>query len=67
MVLAPAVKDRKGEHVKVLEDARRDIDPDLAAAMRERYGAAFPGLDAEGFDTAYAILGAQRHANQNSR
>ena len=48
--------------MSLLEDARRDIDPDLAAAMRERYGAAFPGLDAQGFDTAYAILGAQRHA-----
>ena len=48
--------------MSLLEDARRDIDPELAAAMRERYGAAFPGLDAPAFDTAYAILGAQRHA-----
>ncbi len=48
--------------MSLLEDARRDIGPDLAQAMRERYGAAFPGLDAPGFDTAYAILGAQRHA-----
>ena len=30
--------------------------------MLERYKAAFPNLDADAFDAAYAILGAQRHA-----
>ena len=50
--------------VSLLEDARRDVGDDLAARMRARYAAAFPG-DVPGFhgafDAAYAILGAQRH------
>jgi len=48
--------------VSLLEDARRDIGDRLIAAMLERYKAAFPDLDTEAFDAAYAILGAQRHA-----
>ena len=48
--------------VSLLEDARRDIDPGLAAAMRERYARAFPDRDRDGFDAAYAVLGAGRHA-----
>ena len=48
--------------MSLLEDARRDIDPELAAAMRERYACAFPDCDRAGFDTAYAVLGAGRHA-----
>jgi aminoglycoside/choline kinase family phosphotransferase len=48
--------------MSLLEDARRDIDAGLAAAMKERYRAAFPGLDRPGFDDSYAILAAQRHA-----
>lgn len=48
--------------MSLLEDARRDISGDLAAAMRARYHAAFPGRDAEAFDASYAILAAQRHA-----
>lgn len=48
--------------VSLIEDARRDIEPALAAAMRERYLAAFPELDRRSFDQSMAILGAQRHA-----
>ncbi len=48
--------------MSLLEDARRDVAPELADAMKTRYHAAFPGLDRDGFDAAYAILGAQRHA-----
>ncbi|MDP6803724.1 MAG: phosphotransferase [Rhodospirillales bacterium] len=48
--------------MSLLEDARRDIASDLAAAMRERYARAFPDCDRADFDTAYAVLGAGRHA-----
>jgi len=48
--------------VSLLEDARRDVDPALAAALRARYLAAFPDLDRDAFDRSMAILGAQRHA-----
>ena len=48
--------------VSLLEDARRDIPPDLVAAMLRRYLEAFPGLDPAAFRAAYAVLGAQRAA-----
>jgi hypothetical protein len=48
--------------MSLLEDARRDIDPALADAMRRRYAAAFPELDRPAFDAAFAVLAAQRHA-----
>ncbi len=48
--------------VSLLEDARRDIEPDLAAAMLERYLAAFPDVDRPAFLESYAVLGAQRAA-----
>lgn len=48
--------------VSLIEDARRDIDPAIAMAMRARYLAAFPSLDRARFDRSMAILGAQRHA-----
>jgi aminoglycoside/choline kinase family phosphotransferase len=48
--------------VSLLEDARRDIAPDLIAAMLDRYLAAFPDMNAEDFRASYAVLGAQRHA-----
>lgn len=48
--------------MSLLEDARRDIDPDLAAAMTGRYLAAFPDLDRTKFLNDFAILAAQRHA-----
>lgn len=44
--------------MSLLEDARRDIAPHLAAAMRARYAAARGPID----DAATAILGAGRHA-----
>lgn len=48
--------------MSLLEDARRGIDEDLAKNLLERYFRAFPELDRDDFRTAYAILGAQRHA-----
>ncbi len=48
--------------VSLLEDARRDVDFDLARAMLQRYLNARPGLDPEAFRAAYALLGAQRNA-----
>lgn len=48
--------------MSLLEDARRDMDPGLVAAMTARYLAAFPDLDREVFGRSFAILGAQRHA-----
>jgi N-acetylmuramate 1-kinase len=47
--------------VSLLEDSRRDIAPDLVAAMRARYLAAFPALDRDAFARSFAVLGAQRH------
>ena len=44
--------------VSLLQDARRDLDPALVAAMKARYAQALPGL---ADDSAYYILGAQRH------
>lgn len=46
--------------VSLLEDARRDVDPDLAEAMLQRYIAG-SGMDNAEFRRAYAILGAQRN------
>lgn len=46
--------------VSLLEDARRDVPPALAAAMVERYLAGFPGIDRGQFLASYAVLGAQR-------
>lgn len=48
--------------MSLLEDARRDLDDGLSTRMLARYLAAFPSLDRETFGTAFAILGAQRHA-----
>jgi aminoglycoside/choline kinase family phosphotransferase len=48
--------------VSLLEDARRDVAPGLAAAMMERYLAACPVLDRDAFAESYAVLGAQRNA-----
>jgi hypothetical protein len=46
--------------VSLIEDARRDLAPGLAESLRERYLAAFPALDRDGFDQSYAVIGAQR-------
>jgi N-acetylmuramate 1-kinase len=46
--------------VSLLQDARRDVSPETERAMRAIYIANAPACD--GFDAAYAILGAQRNA-----
>lgn len=46
--------------VSLLEDARRDVPPDLASRAIQRYLDAFPEVDPNAFRTSYAILGAQR-------
>ncbi len=46
--------------VSLLQDARRDVDPGVEAAMLARYRAAAGGGDA--FLRAYHVLGAQRNA-----
>ncbi len=56
-VLGPVTYDL----VSLLEDSRRDIAPDLAAAMYARYLDALPALDRADFDASFAVLGAQRH------
>jgi hypothetical protein len=49
--------------VSLLEDARRDVEPELAAAMMARYIAARARrVDAEEFRAQAALLGAQRNA-----
>lgn len=47
--------------VSLLEDARRDVPPDLARAMITRYLAARPDLDGDAFLGSYAVMGAQRN------
>jgi len=47
--------------VSLLEDARRDLRPDLAAEMFGRYVAHSPSLAADAFAASYAVLGAQRN------
>lgn len=48
--------------MSLMEDARRDIDPALVAAMKARYQQAVPGLDPVAFEVSWAVLAAQRHA-----
>ena len=48
--------------VSLLEDARRDVAPDLANAMIEHYINRADGLDRDAFMNDYAILAAQRNA-----
>jgi len=48
--------------VSLLEDARRDVGPDVVAEILARYLDAFPELDRETFMASYAVLGAQRAA-----
>jgi aminoglycoside/choline kinase family phosphotransferase len=45
----------------LLQDARRDIAPDLAAAVLDHYLARRPELDPAAFRHAYAACAAQRH------
>lgn len=48
--------------VSLLQDARRDVSPELEAAMLERYLAVAPVADRAEFLADYALLGAQRNA-----
>ncbi len=47
--------------VSLLQDARRDVAPELEAAMLARYTAA-AGVSGDDFAADYALLGAQRNA-----
>lgn len=48
--------------VSLLKDARRDVPDALREAMTERYLAAFPEVDRDGFRRSAGILAAQRNA-----
>ncbi len=45
----------------LLQDIRREVSPELEAAMLDRYLAARPDVEAGAFRTAYDILAAQRN------
>jgi len=47
--------------VSLLEDARRDVSPDLASALSQHYLSAFASVDRAAFTTAAAVLAAQRN------
>ena len=47
--------------VSLLQDARRDVAPDLEAAMMQRFMAATGATDPERFHASYQVLGAQRN------
>jgi aminoglycoside/choline kinase family phosphotransferase len=47
--------------VSLVEDARRDVAPDIRDAAIARYASLRPALDRAGLDAAMAALGAQRH------
>ncbi|HEY1411736.1 MAG TPA: phosphotransferase, partial [Rhodopila sp.] len=47
--------------VSLLQDARRDIEPDTRQHGLQRYLAARPELDATGFQAAFVACAAQRH------
>ncbi|MBO1075174.1 aminoglycoside phosphotransferase family protein [Roseomonas marmotae] len=47
--------------VSLLQDARRDVAPEVRRIALEAYLAARPGLDAGGFTAAMAAMAAQRH------
>jgi N-acetylmuramate 1-kinase len=46
----------------LIDDVRRDVAPEIRRLCIERYLAAFPALDRAAFETALAVLGAQRLA-----
>jgi aminoglycoside/choline kinase family phosphotransferase len=48
--------------VSLIEDARRDVSPNLAAALWDRYLAARPDTDRAAMQASAAVIGAQRHA-----
>jgi N-acetylmuramate 1-kinase len=47
--------------VSLLEDARRDVSPDLASGLTEHYLSAFAAVDRSAFSAAAAVLAAQRN------
>ncbi len=47
--------------VSLLEDARRDVSPELAEKMKNRYLKAFPLIPKKEFNMAYAILALHRN------
>ena len=47
--------------VSILEDARRDVSPELTSKMISHYLKSFPNYDRKDFMTAFHILGAQRN------
>ena len=47
--------------VSLLEDARRDLNPELVKTMRRRYLKVMSLEDTENFNAWYRVLGAQRH------
>jgi aminoglycoside/choline kinase family phosphotransferase len=47
--------------ISLVNDARRDIAPDLVERLLARYRAAFPALDPDAFAASCAILSAQRN------
>ncbi len=47
--------------MSLLEDARRDVPETVAKMAIDRYLAAFPAIDRGDFETACAVLAAQRH------
>ncbi len=47
--------------VSLLEDARRDVSPDVVRGLSEHYLAAVPAVDRAAFETAAAVLAAQRN------
>ncbi|PMX39362.1 phosphotransferase, partial [Pseudomonas sp. MPR-R2A6] len=49
---------RTWDLLSLLQDARRDVAPELEAAMLARYLAAHPGLDRDAFLQDYAGLAA---------
>ena len=48
--------------VSLIEDARRDVAPDLEAPLKDRFFNAAQLNDREAFEAAYAVLAAQRNA-----
>jgi len=46
--------------VSLFEDARRDVDQDMAGKLLDRYLGLFPDLDRSEFQASYAIMAAQR-------
>ena len=48
--------------ISLIEDARRDVAPQIAATTTAHYISAIPGLDAERFEAQMAVMAAQRNA-----